>query len=122
MNQILVSVEPTFIVEQSETAKKRFVFSYRVTIENSGTLSAQLISRHWIITNGNGDTQEVRGEGVLGDQPHIAPGERFSYTSGAILETAVGSMHGSYQMVNAEGQAFEAPIEPFTLAGPMALH
>lgn len=122
MNQILVSVEPTFIVEQSETAKKRFVFSYRVTIENSGSVSAQLISRHWIITNGNGDTQEVRGDGVLGDQPHIAPGERFSYTSGAILETAVGSMHGSYQMVNAEGESFEAPIAPFTLAGPMALH
>lgn len=122
MNCIEVVVTPNYLKEQSETGNNRFVFSYRVSITNSGSTDAQLLSRHWIITNGDGKVQEVQGEGVLGNQPHICAGENFSYTSGAIVETSVASMHGSYQMISADGETFDVPIPPFTLAAPLALH
>lgn len=98
------------------------MFSYTITIRNAGSLPAKLISRHWIIADANGQEREVRGDGVVGEQPHLDPGEDFSYTSGAVLETPVGSMRGSYQMLAADGMTFDAPIPVFTLALPRTLH
>lgn len=111
-----------FIAMQSDPMAERHVFAYHITITNHGTLPVQLISRHWIITDGSGDLQEVRGDGVVGEQPHLSPGEQFRYTSGSVLKTPVGSMHGSYQMLAADGTRFDAPIPPFTLAMPRVLH
>ena len=122
MNHIKVEVTPNYIEEQSEASNNRFVFSYQVCMTNLGTSRVQLMSRHWGITDGDNKTQEVHGEGVLGHQPHIAAGEHFNYTSGAIVETSVASMHGSYQMLNEHGEIFEALIPSFTLAAPLALH
>lgn len=117
-NNIQISVDTQFVEEQSEPAIGRYVFAYTITIANQGTLPARLISRHWIITDANGKVQEVRGEGVVGEQPHLNPGETFRYSSGAVLETPVGSMQGSYQMKADDGNSFKAPIMPFTLAVP----
>ena len=119
---IAVEVISEYIPDQSNAAEHRFVFAYHVRIENRGNLPAQLLSRHWIITDGNPRVQEVRGEGVIGEQPTILPGETYQYSSGAVLQTPVGSMKGSYQMVDATGIRFDAPIPIFTLASPTALH
>lgn len=119
---ILIEVESHFIVGQSDPAKDRYVFSYTISITNVGTAPAQLISRHWIITDADGNQQEVHGDGVVGEQPNMQPGEGFRYTSGAILKTPVGSMQGTYHMIDDQGNKFEAPIAPFTLAVPGLLH
>ncbi|HVK98941.1 MAG TPA: Co2+/Mg2+ efflux protein ApaG [Dongiaceae bacterium] len=121
-SDIAVEVISEYIPDQSNAAEHRFVFAYHVRIENRGNLPAQLLSRHWIITDGNQRVQEVRGEGVIGEQPTILPGEIYQYSSGAVLQTPVGSMKGSYQMVDATGIRFDAPIPIFTLASPTALH
>lgn len=121
-HDIRVQVSTAYVAEQSEAAARRYVFSYTVTIVNQGSRPAQLVSRHWIVTDADGNEQEVRGEGVVGEQPLLQPGEGFRYTSGAILETPVGSMRGSYQMVDDAGREFDTPIEPFTLAVPGTLH
>ena len=122
MSSIVVAVETKFITEQSDPAAKRFVFGYMIMITNESPQSAKLLSRHWIITDGDGGEREVRGPGVVGEQPHLRPGEQFRYTSGAILTTEIGSMHGSYEFVDDDGVAFSVPIPVFTLAVPNALH
>ncbi len=120
--KINVSVDTSYLESQSDSEDDRYVFAYTVTIQNHGTVSAKLMTRHWIITDANGKTQEVKGEGVVGEQPHLKPGEGFQYTSGTMLETPVGTMHGSYQMVTDEGLEFEADIDLFTLSAPRILH
>ena len=121
-HQIEVEVESTYLEDQSEPAEQRFVFAYTVTLRNSGQVSARLLTRHWIITDANGHVQEVRGEGVVGEQPHLKPGQGFRYSSGAVLETPVGAMHGSYHMLGDDGAQFDAPIPAFRLAKPGLLH
>ena len=120
--QIAVSANPQFIAEQSDPATERYVFAYTITVRNVGTVPAQLISRHWIITDGNSRVQEVRGLGVVGQQPLLKPGETFEYTSGCQLDTPVGTMRGSFQMTADDGTQFEAVIEEFTLSIPRVLH
>ncbi len=115
---IRVTVSSAFRPDRSEPEKGRWLFSYTVRIANEGASGAQLVARHWIITNANGEKQEVLGEGVVGHQPRLAPGEQFEYTSFCILETPHGSMHGSYRMVRADGSTFEARIAPFPLVMP----
>ena len=119
---VSISATTQYIADQSDEAKDRFVFSYTITIRNSGTLPAQLISRHWIITDSHNQVQEVRGLGVVGAQPLLKPGEKFEYTSGTALATPVGTMSGSYQMVAEDGTQFDAPIPEFTLSVPRVLH
>jgi ApaG protein len=121
-DHIRVDVETASLDEQSEPTDNRFVFSYTVTIRNEGKRSARLINRHWVITDSNGKVQEVRGEGVVGERPYLKPGEGFRYSSGAVLETPVGSMQGSYRMLTDEGEQFDAAIEPFRLAIPGVLN
>lgn len=120
--QIDVSVVTRHLPEQSLPEQGRYAFAYTVTLRNSGALAAKLLTRHWIITDGNAKVQEVRGAGVVGEQPHLAPGESHTYTSGCVLATPVGSMHGSFGMQADDGQAFDAPIAPFRLAVPGMLH
>lgn len=120
--RIDVSVTPHYLPEQSAPEQNRYAFAYRVLIENNGQLAAQLLSRHWIITDGDGQVQEVRGAGVVGEQPLLAPGERHVYTSGTLMTTSVGFMQGSYQMVAEDGHTFDAIIAPFRLAVPGVLH
>ena len=120
--QIAVSAVPQFIADQSDPTKENYVFAYTITIENVGTVPAQLISRHWIITDANARVQEVRGLGVVGHQPLLQPGEKFEYTSGCQLDPPVGTMRGSYQMTAEDGTQFEAVIPEFTLAIPRVLH
>jgi ApaG protein len=119
-----VTVEPkaAFLAEQSDPAKNQYVFTYTITITNTGDVAAQLVSRHWIITDADHKVQEVKGLGVVGQQPLLKPGESFEYTSGASIPTAVGTMQGSYQMMAADGRAFDAPIPLFTLSVPRTLH
>lgn len=119
---IEVRVRSQYVPSQSRPEDKRYVFAYTVTITNRGSVAAKLLTRHWIITNADNQVQEVRGEGVVGEQPYLEPGARFEYTSGAVLETPVGSMRGSYQMVADDGTRFDAPIPPFTLATPGMIH
>jgi|SRR5210317_643751 ApaG protein len=119
---IRVHVATQYVDEQSEPSIDRYVFAYTITIENLGDIAAQLISRHWIITDANGKVQEVQGDGVVGEQPRLDPGESYRYSSGAVLETPVGSMQGSYRMKAGDGIDFDAPIAPFTLAVPGMLH
>ncbi len=119
---VSVSTETEYIADQSDEAKDRFVFSYTVTIHNSGSVPAQLISRHWVITDASDKVQEVRGLGVVGAQPLLKPGEKFEYTSGTALATPVGTMRGSYQMVAEDGTQFDAEIPEFTLSVPRVLH
>jgi ApaG protein len=119
---IRVSVETSYLPDQSDPGGQRYVFSYTITIQNDGSAPAKLLRRHWIITDANGKVQEVRGDGVVGEQPHLAPGQGFRYSSGAILDTPVGTMQGSYQMVTDEGDNFDAPIAPFRLAMPGILN
>lgn len=121
-NQIDVSVVSRFLPEQSEPDQDRFAFVYTVTIQNNGEQAAQLLARHWLITDGDGKVQEVRGPGVIGQQPLIEPGQSHIYSSGTVISTRVGSMQGSYQMIARNGQRFEAAIAPFRLAVPGALH
>ena len=121
-HNITIEVETSYIEGQSEPDNERYVFSYTITIRNEGEIPAQLLSRHWIITDANGNTQEVKGEGVVGEQPNLKPGEGFQYTSGTMIETPVGSMEGSYQMVADDGEEFNAVIAPFTLSIPRTLH
>jgi ApaG protein len=115
-HKIEVEARTTFVPEQSDPARDRYFFAYTITIRNTGSVPAQLRTRHWIITDSNGRQQEVQGEGVVGEQPHLRPGESFQYTSAAMIETPVGTMHGSYQMVADDGTEFDAPISPFRLA------
>jgi ApaG protein len=120
--EIRVEVATRYLAEQSDPEAERYVFSYAITITNVGTVGAQLISRHWIITDAEGEVQEVRGLGVVGKQPFLRPGEKFDYASGCVLETPVGTMKGSYQMVAEDGTQFEAPIGEFILTMPRTLH
>ncbi|HET9463797.1 MAG TPA: Co2+/Mg2+ efflux protein ApaG [Thiobacillus sp.] len=119
---ISVNVNTTYLTEQSDPSADRYVFAYTVTIANTGTVAAQLISRHWIITDAENVTQEVKGLGVIGEQPLLRPGESFEYTSGTALATPVGTMRGTYQMVAEDGNKFDAEIPVFTLSMPRVLH
>ena len=121
-HKIAVSVETRFLDEQSAPRENRFVFAYTITISNHGEVPARLLTRHWIITDANGKVQEVRGDGVIGEQPWMRPGDDFRYTSGAVLETALGTMKGSYEMLADDGTRFDAPIPEFTLSVPRTLH
>ncbi|HET7674913.1 MAG TPA: Co2+/Mg2+ efflux protein ApaG [Gammaproteobacteria bacterium] len=120
--EIHVDVSTAYVAAQSEPTAQRFVFTYTITIRNQGSRPATLVERHWLITDANGKIQEVRGSGVVGEQPRLKPGEGFQYSSGAILETPVGAMEGSYRMRTDEGEHFDAHIPPFTLAVPGVLH
>jgi ApaG protein len=121
-HDIRVTTETAYLPDQSDPARGRYVFAYTITITNAGTVAAQLISRHWIITDAEDKVQEVRGMGVVGEQPYLKPGERFEYTSGAAIATPVGTMRGTYQMLAEDGTQFDAPIPQFTLAIPRVLH
>jgi ApaG protein len=121
-HKIRVDVDTSYLEDQSDPKERRYVFSYTITIRNEGSVPARLLTRHWIITDSNGKVQEVRGEGVVGEQPYLKPGQGFRYSSGAVLETPVGAMQGSYQMVADDGAQFDAPISPFRLATPGLLH
>jgi ApaG protein len=119
---IVITVESQYIVERSAPADEQYAFAYRVRILNQGEEAAQLRSRHWIITDGDGRVEEVRGDGVVGAQPHLEPGQAFEYTSWCMLKTPHGSMHGTYQMVRDDGAQFDAVIAPFSLALPYSLN
>ncbi len=121
-HDIDIQVETAYVADQSEPDQQRYVFAYTITITNAGAIPAKLLSRHWIITDANSKVQEVEGEGVVGEQPHLQPGESFSYTSAAMLETPVGCMQGSYQMMTDNGESFDAPIPVFNLSTPNILH
>jgi ApaG protein len=120
--QVDVSVVTRFLVEQSQPEQNRFAFAYTVTVHNSGELPAKLLSRHWVITDGDGHVEEVRGDGVVGQQPLIKSGQSHTYSSGTVMMTKVGNMQGSYQMLAEDGKRFDAVIAPFRLAVPGALH
>jgi ApaG protein len=117
-----VQVETRFVPDQSKPHDNRYVFAYTVTLRNAGDVPARLLTRHWVITDANGKVEEVRGEGVVGEQPWLRPGDRYQYSSGAVLDTVVGTMQGSYQMLADDGTRFDAPIPPFTLSIPRTLH
>ena len=121
-HDISVTSRAAFIPDQSDAQKGRYVFAYTITIKNTGSAPAQLVSRHWIITDAENQVQEVKGEGVVGEQPFLRPGESFEYTSGAAIATPVGTMRGTYQMVADDGTRFDATIPEFTLAAPRVLH
>jgi ApaG protein len=123
LDQVIdVTVETAYVADHSEPSENRYSYAYTITIRNRGRRSAQLLTRHWIITDANGRVQEVQGDGVVGEQPTLAPGEAFRYTSGCMLETPLGVMHGSYGMIDADGHRFNAPIAPFRLAVPGVVH
>ncbi|MFQ5934946.1 MAG: Co2+/Mg2+ efflux protein ApaG [Acidiferrobacterales bacterium] len=121
-HRIDIAVKTAYMTDQSAPELNRYVFAYTITIANAGTEPARLLTRHWIITDANNKVQEVRGEGVVGEQPYLAPGMSFEYTSGAVIETPVGTMRGSYQMVADDGSSFNAEIPEFTLSMPRTLH
>jgi ApaG protein len=121
-NKILVEATPHFIEAQSAPDKDRYVFAYTITITNAGAVPAKLLNRHWLITDSNGKIQEVRGDGVIGEQPYLKPGESFRYTSGAMIETPVGTMQGEYTMRSDDGDNFSADVPKFTLSIPRTLH
>lgn len=120
--QITVRARSSYVPEQSDEDGGRFVFAYTITITNTGAVAARLVSRHWIITDSDNRVQEVRGMGVVGEQPTLQPQESFEYTSGTAIATPVGTMRGSYQMVAEDGTSFDAPIPEFTLSIPRVLH
>ena len=120
--EITVVSKAMFLAEKSDPGESKFVFSYTITITNTGDIPAQLLSRHWVITDAEHEVQEVRGLGVIGQQPNLKPGESFEYTSGASIPTAVGTMHGTYQMRAEDGHTFDAIIPAFTLSVPRTLH
>lgn len=117
-----IDVATRYLDDQSAPDEDRYVFAYTIQIRNAGKLPARLVARHWVITDANGKTEEVEGEGVVGEQPWLRPGEAFEYTSGAIIATGLGTMQGSYEMLGDDGTSFEAPIPAFTLAVPRTLH
>lgn len=119
---VRVRVQSVYVAERSSPDEGHWFFAYQVNVLNEGNETVQLISRHWVITDGDGAEQEVRGAGVVGEQPVLAPGDTFEYTSACPLPTAVGSMHGSYQLVTDEGERFDAVIAPFGLGEPTAVH
>lgn len=119
---IAVKTRTVYIADQSDPANDRYVFAYTVTITNSGSIAAQLLSRHWVITDATDKVQEVRGKGVVGEQPHLRPGESFEYTSGSAIATPVGTMRGTYQMVADDSTKFDVEIPEFTLSMPRVLH
>ncbi|QDQ25250.1 Co2+/Mg2+ efflux protein ApaG [Chitinimonas arctica] len=119
---ITVTVQTQYLAEQSDEDANRHVFAYHISIVNTGSVAAQLLTRHWIISEADGKTQEVRGQGVVGEQPQLKPGEAFAYTSGVALSSPVGTMHGSYQFRADDGQSFDAPVESFVLSVPRILH
>src|SRR5882724_9225329 len=121
-HKIRVEVDTSYLEDQSDPKEQRYVFSYTITIRNEGSVPARLLTRHWIITDSNGKVQEVHGEGVVGEQPYLKPGQGFRYSSGAVLETPVGAMQGSYEMIADDGKRFDAPIAPFSLAMPGVVH
>ena len=121
-HEISVNVQTDFMSDQSDPSQDRYVFAYTITIRNQGSIPATLMTRHWIITDGNGQVEEVRGSGVVGEQPVLKPGEGFQYTSGCPLATDVGKMEGSYEMVSSSGEHFDVEIAPFTLAAPGPVH
>ena len=118
---IRVEVQSEYIAEQSSPREDRYVFAYTITISNEGPRTAQLRTRHWIITDARGVVEEVRGDGVVGKQPRLSPGESFQYTSGCELNTPIGTMHGTYRMWRDDGSYFDAVIAPFSLASPMSV-
>ena len=120
--EISIDVRAAYLADRSEPSRNQYVFAYTITLTNAGNVPAQLISRHWIITDAEHNVQEVKGLGVVGQQPLLQPGEAFEYTSGATLPTAMGTMHGTYQMVAEDGHTFEVPIPSFTLSVPRILH
>lgn len=120
-HRIDIEVQTTYLDDQSEPRERRYVFAYTITIRNEGEIAAKLLTRHWIIADANGRVQEVRGDGVVGEQPRLEPGQGFRYSSGAVIETPVGVMYGSYQMIADDGERFDAPIAPFRLAKPGVL-
>ena len=120
--QFDIEIATRFLDDQSVPEEGRYVFAYTVHIRNDGKVPARLLGRHWLITDGNGKVQEVVGEGVVGEQPWLRPGEGFEYTSGAVLETDIGTMRGSYDVLADDGTRFAAPIPPFTLSIPRTLH
>lgn len=120
--EISVKTAPVYLEEQSDPTSDRYSFAYTITLTNTGDIAARLITRHWHITDANGKEQEVHGMGVVGEQPYLAPGESYEYSSGVVLDTPVGSMHGSYRFLADDDEEFEAPIAPFTLSIPNALH
>lgn len=120
--RITVEAVSQFVADQSKPDDNHYVFAYTITVRNEGQVAAQLLSRHWVITDANGQVREVEGEGVVGEQPHVQPGEGFQYTSGAVLETSVGTMKGTYRMLADDGREFEAEIPEFTLSIPRTLH
>lgn len=122
MSRMQVRTEAEFRAADSSPGEQRYVFSYTITIANDGEEAAQLLNRHWWISDGSGEVREVRGSGVVGLQPRIEPGKSFEYTSGAVLDTPVGAMHGYYEFINDEGRRFEVPIAAFTLAMPNMRH
>jgi ApaG protein len=119
---VAVTAHSTYLPDQSDEEEDRYVFAYTIRITNNGSVPAQLVSRHWIITDAENRVQEVKGQGVVGKQPVLRPGESFEYTSGASIPTSVGTMRGSYQMVAEDGLAFDVPIPSFTLSIPRTLH
>lgn len=119
---VTINTKTDYIPEQSDESAGRYVFAYTITITNAGTVPAQLISRHWVITDAEQNVQEVRGLGVVGEQPLLKPGESFQYTSGSAIPTPVGTMRGSYHMIAEDGTQFDAPIPEFTLSVPRVLH
>jgi ApaG protein len=119
---IKVEVKTTYVESQSSAEENRYVFAYTITIRNEGHMNAKLLTRHWIITDANGKVQEVHGKGVVGEQPELAPGESYQYTSGTMIETPVGTMGGSYQMIDEAGEPFDADIPEFVLSVPRTLH
>ena len=120
--EITVATKSTYLADQSDPGRNQYVFGYTIKLTNTGDVSAQLISRHWYITDGDHRVQEVKGLGVIGQQPVIKPGESYEYSSGVSIPTPVGTMRGTYQMVGEDGTTFEAPIAPFTLSVPRTLH
>ena len=118
---IKIDVKTSFVESQSSVDDSCYVFAYTITIRNEGQVPARLLTRHWVITDANGKVKEVRGEGVVGEQPYLLPGQGFRYSSGAVLETPVGAMQGSYQMLADDGHRFDTPIHPFRLAKPGVL-
>ena len=121
-NKIEVNVEVTYLPEQSNLVSSQYAYAYTITITNNGDTGAQLRTRRWLIQDESGETEEVIGEGVIGQQPHLSPGESFKYSSGAVISTETGTMKGSYGMISDQGQRFDAVIPEFTLSEPYTLH
>jgi len=121
-HKVEVQVKPAYIEEQSDPTNDYYAFAYTITIKNTGITPVRLVTRHWIITDGDGNVQEVKGDGVIGEQPHLNPGEGFQYTSGTFMNTPFGTMHGSYQMIADNGERFDATIPAFALTTPNILH